>query len=191
MALSDRELMVAFQNGDTDAFGVLYDRYQRQLLNYFYKMCYDRGQSEDLVQETFLRIVRYAARYRPEATFRTYLYTVARNLFIDSYRSKKSAPKAVSADIRVGDDGATIGDLLPGHEDVAEAKVQDLEAAAMVRTALEDLPDAQRSVFLLVVDQGLKYREVAEILDVPVGTVKSRVNAAVTRLRGMLGGQLA
>ncbi len=183
--------MVAFQNGDPEAFGLLFDRYHRQLLNFFYKMCYDRGQAEDLKQETFLRLVRYKARYRPEATFRTYLYTVARNLFIDSYRSKKSAPKAVSADIRVGEEGATIGDLLEGREERAEGRVEDVEAAAMVHKALEELPEAQRSVFLLVVDQGLKYREVAEILSVPVGTVKSRVNAAVTRLRGMLGGQLA
>ena len=179
--------MVAFQEGDPEAFGTLHDRYHRQLLNYFYKMCYDASLAEDLKQETFLRLVRYKAKYRPEATFRTFLFTVARNLFIDSYRSKKSAPKAVSADIRIGGDGSTIGDLLEGHEEAAEKRVADVEAATIVREALMDLPEAQRSVFLMVWDQGLKYREVAEILSVPVGTVKSRVNAALTRLRGKLG----
>jgi RNA polymerase sigma-70 factor (ECF subfamily) len=179
--------MVAFQQGDADAFDALVGRYQRALINYFYKRCYDRVLAEDLMQETFLRLIRHRAKYRPEASFRTYLYRVATNLFIDLYRSKKAAPKAVSADVRVNEDGATIGDLLEAREVDAINRIEDTEAAEMVRTALEELPEAQRSVFLLVVDQGLKYREVAEVLDVPVGTVKSRVNAAVTRLRGMLG----
>jgi RNA polymerase sigma-70 factor (ECF subfamily) len=179
--------MLAFNEGDSDAFVVLYDRYTRPLINFFYKMCYDRALAEDLTQETFLRLLRFRGRYRPEATFRTFIYTVARNLWIDRHRSKKAAPKTVSAELRVQEDGATIGDLVPGREPEVVKRLADREAADLVRTAVEDLPEGQRMVFLLAEAQGLKYREISEILEIPIGTVKSRMNAAVQRLRGLLG----
>ena len=179
--------MVAFAEGDSDAFAALYDRYTRPLINFFYKMCYDRGVAEDLTQETFLRLVKYAARYRPEASFKTYLYTIARNLMIDRHRSRKSAPKTVSTEVRVHEDGATLGSTIEGREVDTVKQLADREAADIVRTVLQQLPEAQRSVFVLAEAQGLKYREISEILGVPVGTVKSRMNAAVGTLRGLLG----
>ena len=96
MPRSDRELMVAFQEGDSEAFDALLVRYERLLANYFYKQCYDRTFALDLVQETFLRILKSAHRYRPEAKFKTFLFTVARNLWIDQHRSRKSAPRIMS-----------------------------------------------------------------------------------------------
>lgn len=183
--------MVALREGDREAFTALHDRYARAIVNWFYKQCYDRALAEDLKQETFLKIYLARARYRPDATFRTFLYTVARNLWIDRYRSRKAAPPTISADTPVAEGGARIVDLLPADgRDVAES-VADSEAVGMVREALARLPEAQREVFVLVQEQKLKYREVAEILDVPVGTVKSRMNAALTTLRGLLGGELA
>lgn len=187
MPRSDRELMVAFQEGDREAFAALYDRHARKLINFFHKMCYDRALAEDLTQETFLKLLRFRGRYRPEATFTTFLYTVARNLWIDRHRSRKSAPKTVSTEIRAQEDGSTLGDLVEGREEPAEKRIADREAADLVRQALQDLPEPQRVVFVLAEAQGLKYREIADILDIPVGTVKSRMNAAVSRLRGMLG----
>jgi RNA polymerase sigma-70 factor (ECF subfamily) len=190
MPRSDRELMVALRKGDQEAFRALHDRYARAILNWFNKQCYDRALAEDLTQETFLRIFLARKRYRPEATFRTFLYTVARNLWIDRYRSRKSAPPMISGDTRVGEDGARIVDLLPADGRDVVNKIADHEAVEIVRLALTKLPEAQREVFILVQEQKLKYREVAEILDVPVGTVKSRMNAALTTLRGLLGREL-
>lgn len=186
MPRSDRELMVAFKEGDPEAFDALLRRHERAVVNYFYKMCYDRSAAEDLKQETFFRILRSAHRYRPEATFKTYLYTVARNLWIDRHRSRKAAPKAVSADLRLNEEGATIGDLLESREPGTLREVANREAAGLVRCALETLPEGQRMVFVLAFDQGLKYREISQIMDVPEGTIKSRMHAAVTRLRGVL-----
>jgi RNA polymerase sigma-70 factor (ECF subfamily) len=178
--------MAAFQEGEQDAFAELYDRYARALLNYFHKMCFDRTLAEDLMQDTFLKVLRFRGRWRPDASFRTFLYTVATNHWIDHYRSRKAAPKAVSAELRPAEDGATIGDRIEGRELQPLRRLEDLEAAALVRGALEQLPEAQRLVFLLAEMQGLKYREIAEVVGVPVGTVKSRMNAAITRLRGLL-----
>jgi len=186
MPRSDRELMVAVQEGDADAFRALYDRYDRALTGFFYRMCYDHAAAEDLKQDTFLKIFRARARYRPEATFRTFLYTVARNLWIDRYRSRKAAPQTVSTDARVARDGSTVGELIPDAGKGTLDRITTREAAAMVRQATGSLPEDQRLVFVLVQDQGLKYREAAEVLDIPVGTVKSRMNAAVTHLRGLL-----
>jgi len=179
--------MVAFKEGDPEAFDTLLRRHERALINYFYKMCYDRAQAEDLKQETFLRILRSAQRYRPEATFKTYLYTVARNLWIDRHRSRKAAPRTVSADLRIGEDGSTLGDLIQSRGRGTLAELSDQEAAGAVRSALEDLPEGQRMVFVLAFDQGLKYREISAVLGVPEGTIKSRMHAAVARLRGLLG----
>jgi len=182
--------MVAFQEGDPEAFDALLRRYERMLANYFYKQCYDRTLAQDLVQDTFLRILRSAHRYRPEAKFKTYLFTVARNLWIDHHRSRKAAPRTISADIPLAEDGATLADLVPTEERTQPERLEDREAAALVRRALEQLPEGQREVWLLAVDQDLKQREIAEVLDIPLGTVKSRMNAAVSRLRGLLGGAL-
>ncbi len=187
MPRSDRELMLAFKEGEEDAFTMLYDRHARPLINFFYKMCYDRALSEDLTQETFLRILRFAGRYKPEATFKTFLYTVARNLWIDRHRSRKAAPRTVSTEVRVREEGATLGDLVASKEQGTVKRLEDREAAALVRRALDDLPEAQRMVFVLAETQGLKYREIGEVLDIPIGTVKSRMSAAITRLRGLLG----
>lgn len=182
--------MVAFQEGDPEAFDALLQRYQRMLANYFYKQCYDRTLAQDLVQETFLRILRSAHRYRPEAKFKTYLFTVARNLWIDQHRSRKAAPKTISADLPLAEDGATLADVVPTAEMGPDSSLEGREVATLVREALERLPEGQREVWLLAVDQDLKQREIAEILEIPLGTVKSRMNAAVTRLRGLLGGAL-
>jgi len=187
MPRTDGELMVAFKEGDQEAFALLYDRHSRALINFFYKMCYDRALAEDLVQDTFLKLLRYRGKYRPEASFKTFLYTVAKNLWIDRHRSQKAAPKTVSAELRVQPDGATLGDLVEAATDSPVQRLADREAAELVRQALLDLPEAQRLVFVMAEAQGLRYREISEILDIPVGTVKSRMNAAVTRLRGLLG----
>jgi len=187
MPRSDRELMVAFAEGDAEAFASLYDRHARPLINFFYRMCYDRALAEDLTQDTFVKLLRFKRRYRPEASFKTFLYTVARNLWIDKYRSLKAAPKTVSTEVRTHEGGATLGDLVEAGGRSSEQRLEDREAADLVRTALQDLPEGQRMVFVLAEAQGLKYREISEVLGIPVGTVKSRMNAAVTRLRGLLG----
>ena len=187
MPRSDGELMVAFQEGDQEAFALLYDRHTRALINFFYKMCYDRALAEDLMQDTFVKLLRSRGKYRPEASFKTFLYTVAKNLWIDRHRSQKAAPKTVSAEIRAQEDGATLGELAEAATDSPVERLADREAAEIVRRALLDLPEAQRLVFVMAEAQGLRYREISEILCIPVGTVKSRMNAAVTTLRGLLG----
>ncbi len=188
MQSTDTELMERFGAGDDDAFRHLVERHQPGLLNYFWRQSYDRAIAEDCAQEVFLRLVRHRGRWKPTAKFTTYLYRIAKNLWIDRYRSRKAAPPPGSLHTPVGrhDDGeliATVDADVRRPEDLAH----DQEIAVRIRGALERLTPEQRSVFVLAEARGMRYADIADVLEIPVGTVKSRMHAAVRRLRELLG----
>ncbi len=167
--LDDIQLMQRVQAGDQAAFSVLVHRHQQPLLNFFARLgAYT--ETEDLVQETLIRVFGYRQRYAPTAKFTTFLYTVARHVWIDRLRKIKRAEvwsEAYAAEAETAHDG-----------DMAR-----LHARLDVDRALEQLPGKLRDVVVLAVFQGLGYEEVAEILDIPVGTVKSRMFLAMNNLR--------
>ena len=187
----DALLMLKFRAGETEAFTEIVKRHQRALVRFFFGLVWDRHAAEDLAQEVFVRLYTHAAHYEPKAKFTTYLYRVARNLWIDRVRSQAVHPRPASLDRKLGgdsDDEATLGDSIgaartPSPVDTA---VQ-AETRMRLRKAIESLPDEMRDVLFLAETQGLRYEEIGEILEIPVGTVKSRVHAAVGRLREILG----
>ncbi|MHC4821449.1 MAG: RNA polymerase sigma factor [Planctomycetota bacterium] len=184
------ELMERFRSGDRAALDALVDRHHASLIRYFHAQGRDRALAEDLAQEVWVRIVRHREKYQARARFQTYMFHIARNLWIDKYRSRKSAPGMISADLPVGGDGAgegaPLGSLIPGKEPEPGETASVHEEADRVHRAVDRLPEHLRSVFELGEVQGLRYAEVSEILGIPVGTVKSRMHAAVKRLRAML-----
>ena len=184
----DLALMERFQSGDRSALDALVDRHHASLVRYFQVQSRSRETAEDLAQEVWIRVIRHRRRYRPTARFVTYLFSIARNLWIDRYRSNRAAPPTVSADREVGgeEDGVRLSSLLPGKEPEPSERASVHEEAERVLAALQDLPEGLREVFELGEIQGLKYADVAEIMDIPVGTVKSRMHAAVERLREAL-----
>lgn len=186
MSPTDLELMERFGTGDDEAFRLLVRRHEKGLLNFFYRRCFDRALAEDCVQDVFLRLVRHRGRWKPTAKFTTYLYRIAENLWIDRYRSRKAAPDMTSLAAPVSDEGRELGDVITGRERGPDSKASDHEVAAQIRSALERLTDAQRAVFVLAETRGLKYADIGEILGIPVGTVKSRMHAAITKLRSVL-----
>ena len=185
----DFSLMERFRDGDREALEALVDRHHAGLVRWFQYQCRSRETAEDLAQEVWIRVIRHRLNYRPTAKFHTYLLAIARNLWIDRYRSMKAAPRTVSADAEGGgdEDGPTLGSLLPSKEAEPGDRASVHEEAERVRKAVERLPDGLRQVFELGEVRGLQYRDVADILDIPVGTVKSRMHAAVQRLRRALG----
>ena len=184
----DLVLMERFRDGDRASLEALVDRHHSGLVRYFLLQSRSRETAEDLAQEVWIRVIRHRHNYRPTAKFHTYLLAIARNLWIDRYRSLKAAPPTVSADAEgPGEDGPTLSSLLPSKESEPGALASVHEEAGRVRAAVERLPDGLRQVFELGEVRGLQYRDVAEILDIPVGTVKSRMHAAVQRLRRALG----
>lgn len=160
-------------SGSQDAFAALLRRHQHALLNFFVRMgAYNEG--EDLVQETFLRLFQYRKRYRPTARFKTFLYVLARHAWADRNRALMRRERLTSS-LRTD---AAIRE---------EAPVENRPADAYdVRTALDRLSPKLKEVLVLSVYQGMRYQEIADILGVPLGTVKSRVSLAVDAMRRLL-----
>ena len=184
----DRELMLHARRGSREAFEELVARYEGRLVSYFYRQCGDRDLAEDCAQEVFVRLYRARERYGPQARFATFLFTIARNCWIDVARARRVRPAEsslveTSADGEERDRAAMTTTKDPGPSEQVAAR----EDVRRLRDALGRLPAAQRDVVLLGVIEGLPYAEVSEVLGIPVGTVKSRVHAAVLTLRRLLG----
>ena len=187
---SDEALMLEHGQGSEEAFEILVRRHQRPVLNYIFRMVHNRQVAEELTQEVFVALVRNAERYRPTAKFTTYLYTIASNIVSKEWARQKRRPKFFSlSNWFFGRDDDEDFDPLE-HQGDERANVllsfQRGEVSAAVNEALRHLPDHQREAFVLRRFQDLSYEEIAEILDVPVGTVKSRVVRAERGLRPLL-----
>lgn len=188
-ATSDADLMLLVKVGDVRAFENLVGRHERPLINYFFRMTWDRQTSEDLAQEVFIRIYNHAKDYEVQAKFTTYLYRVARNLWIDRLRHEAHAPRTVSLDAPMDAEGDPYHDIIHGHGPAPDQRMETDERASIVRRAIEALPEDQKSVLLLAESKDMKYQEIAEVLGIPLGTVKSRMHAAVMKLKELLAGR--
>lgn len=184
----DEELMILYAAGEVAAFEILVSRHERAIFNFILRSVGRREVAEELLQETFLRIIKSAPKYQKTAKFTTWAYTIARNLCIDRAR-KYSKRKEYSLNQTVGGDdgGATFLDNLV--DDEAASGGVDLEKKVFLerlKEALDELPEDQREVFVMREFSGLKFREIADILDIPVPTAKSRMRYALESLRAHL-----
>ena len=178
----DVALMERIKNDDQEAVILLVERYQRELIGFFFHQCWDQLVAEELAQDVFVNVYRSRARYVPTARVRTYLYRIAHNLWIDHLRRQR---RHLSLDATYGEDGPSLGADLAAPA-VGDAG-RDTRIRDRVQQALELLPAGQREVFVLANNQGLKYQEISGILGIPEGTVKSRMHHAVRALRDELG----
>ena len=182
-------LMERYRDGDDDAFRELVDQFQRPLVNFFYRLTWDRFASEDYAQEVFQRLIRYRSAYHPSAKFSTYLFRIAKNYWIDRYRERKAAPKMTSLENTIGNSEGrplSLRDTVEAGGPGPDERIGQKEIRRRVMKAVECLPEEQRLVFVLSENQGLKYSDIAEVMEIPVGTVKSRMHTAVRRLRELL-----
>jgi RNA polymerase sigma-70 factor, ECF subfamily len=185
---SDEELLLAYRGqSDRAAFEQLVHRYEAELYSYLRNYLGDAQMAEDAFQATFLQVHLKCSQFEPGRKVRPWLYTVATNQAIDAQRRNRRH-RMVSLDRRYGgscdedeDSGSLMG-LLDSAEPTPDDVFQSAEDGQHVRAAVDGLPEALRRVVLLVYYQGLKYREAADVLSVPVGTVKSRLHAAISRL---------
>jgi RNA polymerase sigma-70 factor (ECF subfamily) len=180
----ERGLMERIAGGDRGAFERLYVLYARAVGHFLFRLCYDESLAEDCLQETFLRLWRAAPQWRGKCKVSTYIYQVAKNVGLDA-RAKRLREQA-----RGGTQTDSTGATSP-HETADTGRGPALQAEGaelrtLVRRAVEALPEEQRIVLELVQTQGLTYREAGEILQLPVGTVKSRMATAAETLRRRL-----
>jgi RNA polymerase sigma-70 factor, ECF subfamily len=183
-AQAELALMARVRGGDHDAVIGIVERYQDEFVGFFFNLCWDQLAAEELAQDVFVRLFQARESWQPTARLRTWLYRIAHNLWIDRLRRRR---RLVSLDAGQGDDGPSLADILPAApQPDPDAGERDEAVRERVRSALADLPEGQREVFVLANDQGLKYHEIAAVLGIPEGTVKSRMHHAVRFLRDEL-----
>ena len=182
---TDEELLLGYcESHDRDLFAELVRRYERELFSYLRRYLGDAEMAEDAFQAAFLQVHLKCDQFERGRAFRPWLYTIATHQAIDAQRRSRRH-RMVSLDRSSGHDSEDVGkllDLLVSHEVGPTVQMSTDERRAWVEKAVNDLPDPLRDVVQLVYFQDLKYREAAESLDIPVGTVKSRMHAAVAKL---------
>jgi RNA polymerase sigma-70 factor (ECF subfamily) len=183
----DYALMVRIGKGDHEAFRDLVERHQNAVIGTVAKMLGNPSEAEDIAQQVFLRIWRHAKRYRPDAKFTTYLFTITRNLVFNETR-RRGRKKEVSSDEREETSNQHIA-ASPDREPDAELLQAELQRA--VDAAIASLPETQRMAVVLRRYEQMSYEEIAETLEVSVSAVKSLLFRARTALREALSGYLA
>ncbi|MFG0305843.1 MAG: RNA polymerase sigma factor [Phycisphaerales bacterium JB040] len=178
---TDEQLVTDFMDGDDGAFRTLIQRYHADLLRFLTRLTGDQALAEDLFQDTFLQVHQSAASFDTSRTFRPWLFTIAANKARDELR-KRSRRRTLELSAPVGgseSDGATFVDLMqidiPSPEEITDTAERD----QMVQRALNALSPTLREILLLAYFQRLSYQQIADDLGIPLGTVKSRLHAAV------------
>ncbi|MCY7377202.1 MAG: sigma-70 family RNA polymerase sigma factor [Pyrinomonadaceae bacterium] len=184
--LSDHQLIEATKAGDEAAFGEIMRRYRNQLTNYIYRFLNDYEEAVDLAQETFVRVYFAIERYHTDYAFSTYIYHIATNLAISEIRKRKRR-KLVSLTglFQYGDEEAQ--DFNPPDEKpLADESLIENEQSRTIAKAIATLPEKYRAPIVLRDIEGKSYEEIAEILELGLGTTKSRIS----RARGLLRDKL-
>ncbi len=184
--MSDEALLLAYRDqADRPAFSELVQRYERELFSYLRRYLGDAGMAEDAFQATFLQVHLKCDQFEAGRKFRPWLYTIATNQAIDAQRRNKRH-RNVSLDRNKrqegNDDLGSLMDLLASREPTPDARAEATQDRDFIRGEVEQLGEPLREVVNLVYYQGLKYREAADVLNIPVGTVKSRLHAAILKL---------
>jgi len=167
--LTDDDLMIMFREGDADAFDVLFDRHHASVYNFARIMLRDADRAQDVLQETFLAVVGAAARYRPQKRFRSWLLRMCRNRCLNVLAAERTRRLAVS------ENGFELI-VMSGARRSAREEVDARERVALVRRAIEDLPERQREAITLFAFEGMRYRDISDVLDLPVNTVKTMIH---------------
>jgi len=177
----DAQLMLAYGRGEMRAFETLYSRHRAALYRYLVRQSRDGEVANDLFQEVWSRVVVNRSRYEPRAKFRTFLFTLAHNCFIDHCRRVKARPSGL------GIEAADAADLLPADDDARpERALERSEDTRRYRAALASLPEEQRDVYLLHEESDLSLEDIARVTGVGAETAKSRLRYAVNKLKAAL-----
>lgn len=190
--LGDTDLMILFQQGDVNAFELLFEKYRRPLFNFISRMLNSRRDAaEDLLQEVFVKVAGAKEFYEPRAKFSTWMFMIARNHCLNHLRSRRylqsQATVSLDADTGCGN-GTTLIDVIPGDAPSPLETVTGKDMEAFLDICISQLPDAYKEVFLLRAVEGLPHQEVADILDMNPATVRTNYLRARQMLQEQLRG---
>ncbi|WP_234567840.1 RNA polymerase sigma factor [Rhodohalobacter sp. 614A] len=171
---SDNALMMKVRDGDLDKLGLLFERYNRRLFGFFYRLTHRRDISEDLVQGVFERILKYRESYKGDGAFSTWIFQIARNLHIDYYRKYSKTDT---------EDDFSDWDSLEADDSEIKLKSEDERNRLLLKRALDQLDEEKKQTLILSRFEGFKYKEIAEIMDCTESAVKVRVFRGINELK--------
>ena len=166
--------MLKVKNGDIDKIGLLYERYNRQLYRFLFNMTRQKELSEDMVQNIFLRMLKYPDGFMGFGEFKTWIYHIARNAVYDHFRKVKRTP--------VHYDLTNLEERIEGEQNT-DTRLEKEQELKMLETAMDKLSDENRELLILCRFQELKYHEIAKILNTTEGAIKVRVHRALNQLK--------
>ena len=183
--LSDSELMELVKTGDYSAFDALYNRYAPSLKRFLFTLTWDQDTAEDYLQETFYKLYKSRTQYKANGKFQTFIFQIAKNHYISQLRRSKKH----SDESKHPANGISVDPFENIHANARiEPEVHLMEEYRKfnIRKAISALPESQKLVFVLSHFEDMNYTEIGELLNIPVGTVKSRMHTAVKTLRSIL-----
>jgi len=178
---TDEQLLGDYRAGDKQSFATLVGRYQRELFHFLVRFLGDRAAAEDVFQETFLQIHQSAEQFDPQRRFRPWLFTIAANKARDLIRSQARRPtNPLQASINPGDEeSGEFIDLMQSVENAPDQPMEREELQQSVHNTVMGMPEHLREILLLSYFHQFPYKQISDILEIPLGTVKSRLHAAV------------
>lgn len=182
---SDGELVVRAQRGDSAAFAGLLSRYQDRIYNVCFRMCANHADAADLTQSTFLKALEALRQFKAESNFYTWLFRIAVNATISQRRSQR---RRAAASLDAESQDGSVREI-PGTSDGAQQRAERRELFARLEAALARLDDELRIPVVLRDVEDMDYAQIADLLAIPVGTVKSRIHRGRTLLHEMVGGE--
>lgn len=178
--IEDAELIQRHLAGDRDAFPELIRRYQQMLYGYLVRMTRNRADADDLFQDTFIRVLRQLPSYDERSRFKSLLFTIAGNLCIDHSRKRQTRQSHLQEE---DDDHGIDSFADPGGDFIPDRMLERKDVAETLVQAVEQLPEAMRDVVLLRLETGMTFQEIAELKQVPLGTILARMHRGVQRIR--------
>lgn len=184
----DREIVREVLNGKKELFALLIHRYEDKIFNYIYYMVKQKEEAEDLAQTTFVKAFFALRQYNHAYEFSTWIYTIARNVCLDYFRKRKKEDVDLSLNVTVSEDGDTeMGELIEeDHSPDPLRTILNEELRGKIEKAIERLPVKLREIVVLRHLEDCSYEEIAQIMDLPVGTVKSYLHRARKKLKEWL-----
>jgi RNA polymerase sigma-70 factor (ECF subfamily) len=177
--LTDEQVFARYIEGDKSAFDELVERYYKQIYRFLVRFTGRPHLAEDLTQDVFMKLYRSASTFDPSKKFRPWLYSIAANRARDALRSAGRSEKQIVIQSSGQEEQVSLEHLIPGSPSAPDTAMIALETVQKVQNALQEMPDGLREILILAYYDQMAYKEIADSLEIPLGTVKSRLHKAV------------
>lgn len=181
--MSDEELVKKVKDGDIDAFEDIVKKYEKKIFSLIYNMLRNENEIEDIAQEVFIKVYKNLDKFHGDSSLYTWIYKIATNLCLDQIKKRKDIIY-MDEKLRVNDDEVEI--QIPSDEKTQDELYEQKELKQKLEKCIDKLPEKQRAMIVLRDIKGLAYDEIAEILELKLGTVKSQINRARLKLKELL-----